>query len=304
MKPGILITGGSGLLALNWAVTVREVFDTYLTLHDRQVILDGVNCFRLDLDSPEFLERSLERLQPSLLVHAAGLTSVEFCEANPDLAKHVNVTLAKNVAKTCAKLDIPIVYISTDHLFQGHHAFVDENCLVAPVNMYGKTKAEAEVKVLDVNPDALVVRTNFYGWGTSYKLSFSDRVINALRSGKKISLFDDVFYTPLLIETLVNKTHDLVNNQASGIFNVVGDDRISKYDFGLKLAEEFNLDANLIVLGKLAEQTSLVRRPHDMSLSNRKASEFLGTVFGGIESQILRLKQLETVGLAQELQKL
>ena len=66
-------------------------------------------------------------------------------------------------------------------------------------------------------------------------------VINHLRAGKKISLFKDIYYTPILVEPLVDTVHELVQRKASGIFNVVGDDRISKYDFGLKLAREFNL---------------------------------------------------------------
>jgi dTDP-4-dehydrorhamnose reductase len=304
MKENILITGGSGLLALNWAATMREKFNVMLGLHDRKINLKDTRSILLDLDSKDALILALEALQPQLVIHAAGLTSIEQCENNPTLAKYINVDLTKNLATVCAKLNIPMVYISTDHLFSGNESLVHEDCPVWPVNVYAKTKAEAETCVLDADTKALIIRTNFYGWGTSYRQSFSDMVINHLRTGKKISLFKDIYYTPMLIEPLVNSVHELINKKAKGVFNVVGDDRISKYDFGVKLAKEFNLDNNLIDEGKIIDKPSLVNRPHDMSLSNQKISTYLGRKMGGLDEYILKLKTQEVNGLAKELQTL
>ena len=304
MKEDILITGGSGLLALNWALTIREKFNVTLGLHDRKVNLKDTRSILFDLDSKEALAHSLEALKPQLVIHTAGLTSIEQCEANPTFAKYINVDLTKNLAMICAKLNIPIVYISTDHLFSGSESLVDEDFPVSPINVYAKTKAEAETCVLDADTKALIIRTNFYGWGTSYRQSFSDMVINHLRAGKKISLFKDIYFTPMLVEPFVNSVHELVHKKAKGIFNVVGDDRISKYDFGLRLAQEFNLDNALIDEGKIIDKPSLVNRPHDMSLSNEKVTNFLGVKMGGLDEHILKLKTQEVNGLAKELQTL
>ena len=304
MKEDILITGGSGLLALYWALAVREKFNVTLGLHDRKINLKDIRSILLDLDSKEALTQALEALQPQLVIHAAGLTSIEQCESNPTLAKYINVDLTKNLVMVCAKLNIPMVYISTDHLFSGNESLVQEDYPVSPVNVYAKTKAEAETCVLDSDVEALVIRTNFYGWGTSYRESFSDMVINHLRAGKKISLFKDIYYTPMLVEPFVYTVHELAHKKAKGIFNVVGDDRISKYDFGLRLAKEFNLDNGLIDAGKIIDKPSLVNRPHDMSLSNQKVSNFLGRKMGGLDEHILKLKAQEVNGLAKELQVL
>jgi dTDP-4-dehydrorhamnose reductase len=304
MKENILITGGSGLLALNWALTIREKFNVTLGLHDRKINLKGTRSILLDLDSKEALTQALEALQPQLVIHTAGLTSIEQCEANPTLAKYINVDITKNLAMICAKLNIPIVYISTDHLFSGSESLVDEDFPVSPLNVYAKTKVEAEACVLDSDAKALIIRTNFYAWGTSYRQSFSDMVINHLRAGKKISLFKDIYYTPMLIEPLVYAVHELVQKKAKGIFNVAGDDRISKYDFGLRLAKAFNLDNGLIDKGKIIDKPSLVNRPHDMSLSNEKVTNFLGVKMGGIDEHILKLKTQEMNGLAKKLQAL
>jgi len=304
MKRTVLITGGSGLLALNWALAIRDRYSVTLGLHKRTLSLAGVQTRQIDLESVDHLVRAFETVRPQLVIHTAGLTSVEECEARPDLARHVNVDLAANVALACARLGLSLVHISTDHLFSGEASLVDEMHPVAPKNVYGRTKAEAEDRVLDAHPQALVIRTNFYGWGPSYRRSFSDVIVGALRSVKELNLFKDVFYTPILIEVVAQATHDLVGLKAGGIFHVVGDERISKYEFGLKIAEGFNLASGGIKPGFLADRHELVRRPQDMSLSNRKACRTLGRKLGGIAEHIARLLQQEQTGAAREIQAL
>ena len=296
MRPRILITGGSGLLGINWAQTVKDRFLINLVLHKRKVFVDGVKTLQLDLDSPDRLLQSFEKFYPDIIIHTAGLTNIETCERDQDLARHVNIDLAVNVAKVCRSAGIKLVHISTDHLFSGYDSFVDEAYPVCPVNFYGKSKAEAEARVLDINPQSLVVRTNFYGWGTNYRRSFSDLIIDTLRSKNdrgKLTLFNDVFYTPILAESVVTAVHELIDQKAYGIYHIVGDDKISKYEFGLLLADEFDLDQSRIDIGSLADNPSLIRRPLDMSLSNLKAKKLLGRELGGVRQHISRLHQQE-----------
>lgn len=304
MKPKILITGGSGLLAMNWALAVRDKYAITLCKHQREVQLKNVNTSFLNIESTDDIRRMLDDLQPEFVVHTAGLTSVEKCESQPERAKYMNVQLAKNVAEACTKTQVPLVHISTDHLFRGNQSLIDEEEELSPINVYAKTKAEAEYQVLGSCLNALLVRTNFYGWGTSYRKSFSDLVLNTLRANKEVTLFKDVYYTPILIEELAMVIHELVAIKAKGIFNVVGDDRVSKYEFGMKLAEVFSIDASLIKAGSIVENQSLVSRPHDMSLSNKKVSSFLNKKIGGLDKHLVKLKRQESIGLSQELQKL
>jgi dTDP-4-dehydrorhamnose reductase len=243
-------------------------------------------------------------IKPDVVIHAAGLTSVELCEAEPDLARHINTELAENVAKVCARLELLLVYISTDHLFAGADTLVSENHPVAPVNTYGRSKAEAENRVRNICPQALMIRTNFFGWGTSYRQSFSDIVINSLLAGKELTLFQDVLYTPILVETLALAVHELVEHKESGVFNIVGDERVSKYDFGMRLAEQFDLNRSLIKPGLIIERPSLVKRPLDISLSNQKIVSILNRKLGGVVQDIVRLHQQEQIGQAQELKTL
>lgn len=304
MTGSILLTGGAGLLALNWAMSARERHRVVLGLHERTACLAGVETRPIDLDTVDGIGRCLDAVEPQFVVHTAGLTSVEACEADPRLAHHVNVNLAINVALGCSTLGVPLVHISSDHLFSGEEALVDENHPVAPMNVYGRTKADAEIGVLEAHPEALVVRSNFFGWGPSYRRSFSDRILGPLRAGQSVTLFRDVFFTPILAESLVRAVHELLQRNASGIFHVSGDHRVSKCDFGLMIAQEFALDPRFIIPGLLADDKTLVQRPRDMSLSNAKVRAVLGRMLGGPKEHLARLHDQERAGFAQEMQTL
>lgn len=291
MVKKILITGGSGLLALNWAAALRNRCAVTLGLHTRKVEMPGVACRILDLESADSLAATIESVGADLVVHAAGMTNVEQCEASPAPARHANVVLAENVAAACAKTGVALAHISTDHLFAGDEPKVDESRSVEPLNVYGKTKAEAEQRVLRRHPGALVVRTNFYGWGPAHRRSFSDFILDSLRAGKPVRLFRDVFYTPILIESLANAVHDLLDRNASGIFHVVGDERVSKYHFGIRVAEAFEFDTRLVHPIAIADMPALISRPKDMSLSNRLACSVLGRQLGTIQEQLCQLRK-------------
>ena len=215
MKPRIFFTGGSGLLALNWARCIRNTHLVTLGLHKRKIHLKGAIAKEIDLSSVNAIEKEIELLQPDFLVHTVALTDVDKCEHDPALAYEVNVSLALKVAKACAQLGVQLVHISTDQLFSGDWPLVNESMRVNPLNTYGCTKAEAEFGVLASYPSALVVRTNFYGWGTSYRTSFSDFVIQGLRKGRILNLYEDVFYTPILIDSLVIVIHELIKQRVS-----------------------------------------------------------------------------------------
>lgn len=303
-KPSILLTGGSGLLAVNWFFSKNNEYCVYLGLHEREINPDNSEVLFLDFFSEESLMKQIDSLSPSIVIHTAGLTSVEKCENNPDLAYHINVELSSMVANVTKRLGIRLVHISTDHLFEGNVSMLSEVAPRQAINVYGKTKAMAESKIEEINPEALIIRTNFYAWGTSYRKSFSDYIIESLRNEKLISLFDDVYYTPILAETLINTVHELLKKNEKGIFNIVSDDRISKYDFGILIAEEFGLDKSYIERCSLHSKLNLVKRPYDMSLSNQKVKELLGKNLGTVKQNIAKLHEQEFETKTQKIQLL
>lgn len=304
MTTDVLLTGGSGLLALNWAIAIRGSFSVTLGLHRRQISLAGVDACQICLDSVGGFIKDLQRIRPKCVIHTAGLTNVEECEAKPKEAHHANVVLAENAAKACAEFALPLVHISTDHLFSGMSCLISESEAVEPINHYAQTKAEAEGRVLDACPHAIIARTNFYGWGPSYRVSFTDSIISALGSGQSVMLFEDVFYTPIIIEALAQAVHELVKRKARGILHVTGDDRISKYQMGLLIAETFDLESSYVRAAKLSEQKKLVRRPFDMSLSNAKVCRLLGRKLGGVSEHVQILLQQRDTHSIRELRQL
>lgn len=170
-----------------------------------------------------------------------------------------------------------------------------------PLNVYARTKLQAEEWVREANPTTLIIRTNFFGWGHLYRQSFSDWIIASLRSGKPITMFEDVHFTPILADRLAWVTHEMVTQGISGVLNIAGDERFSKYDFAIRVAERFGLSKALIVRGRMNGSKSLVPRPHDMSLDNTKVSRLLGQRLGSVDEFLEELYEQEQQGRATEL---
>lgn len=286
----VILTGGSGLLALNWAFVKKKDAHITLLLHQRNISFKGVNALFIDLSSENAIFDFFSKFQNCLVIHCAAITDVDYCENNSKVAFETNALIAANLAKICSKLAIKFVHISSDHLFSGFNPFSTEDSKICPQNIYGASKADAEKRVLRINPDSLVIRTNFFCWGTSYRASFSDFLINAIREKKKISLYTDIFYTPIYAKYLVQLVHNLVSSNYSGIFNIVGNERVSKYEFGKMVFDIFSGDMKLIKKAKYFEQENTIKRPLDMSLSNNKLVTSLNLKIVNVEAQILQLK--------------
>jgi dTDP-4-dehydrorhamnose reductase len=297
----LLVTGGSGLLGLNWACAMRREFDVVLSTHTRHAQLAGARSVGLSLENADSLGAAFREIEPAIVVHAAGLTSVDECERVPDLARHVHVDLTRNVARAAAAAGSKLIHISTDHLFAGTRPLYTEIDAPEPLNVYGRTKLEAERVVEEESPGALIVRTNFFGWGHRYRQSFSDWIYYALGSGESITLFDDVFITPILADRLAAFAHRLLAAGGAGVHNVVGDERVSKYEFGVRLAHAFALPKSLICRGKIACSSLRAKRPPDMSLDNGKAQSRLGTSLGSVDENLSVLRDQSRTGRRDEL---
>jgi len=293
MKTKILITGGSGLLAVNWALFTRDSYMVTLLLHHKRISLTGVETDIAPVSSLEACSSLLKKHQPDIVIHTAGLANVEGCDSNPDLAKEVNVNLAKNMAIACSKQAVKMVHISTDHIFSGDHEFSTEDAKTNPLNVYSQTKLLGEQQVLKHCQDALVIRTNFFASGLRYRESFSDTILNSLRNNEPIGLFSDVFFSPILVDELAKRTHQLIESNACGVFNIVSNERLSKYDFGIKLANVFDLDTELIKKISIDDKINLIARPKDMSLSNTKVCQTLNSKIASLSEQLQTLKVQE-----------
>lgn len=296
----ILITGGSGLLALNLANHFRMQHHVTLGLHKAIVSLNKTANASLPSIIHD-LDDLMEVGNFDAVIHTAGMTDVDSCERNPSEAVDINANLSLHVARSCNKAGVKMVHISTDHLFDGSQSFSDEDAAPSPLNQYGISKLLAEQYVLETLPAALVIRTNFFGWGNQKKLSFSDWIINSLMNNRQVNLFKDVFFNPILISVLAEKIEDLLRLNAKGIFNITSDERLSKYEFGLQLCETFRLNHDLIKATSIEDVGLSALRPKDMSLSNAKLKKVTSSTIPSLGEQLVMLKgQLDT-GWADEI---
>jgi len=293
----LFITGISGMLGLNMALQLRERFHVFGCYNTHPVSnMEGVHVQAVDLRLPGPVSDVLSSLEPDLIVHTAGLTSVEECEANPKAAYLANTMAAVHVARAAERSGAKLVHISTDHLFDGTMAWREESMVPAPLNVYSETKLKAEGEVLSACPRSLVIRTNFFGWGTPIRASFSDWILSALKAQTELRMFADVFFSPIVINDLVDLIIALVEKKASGVFHVAGADRLSKHAFAVKLAEVFGYSDQGIRSVGLDSVPELTQRPRDMSLNCAKAEAFLGTRMPSVVESIRRLLSLRGHG--------
>lgn len=297
----LLITGGSGLLALNWACCMRDQHEIFLAQHVRRIRLRETRVVSLDLDSVETMLRQLEAYRPDLIIHTAGMTSVDQCEREPEKAHAANAVLARNVAEAAARTGVPLIHISTDHLFAGTRSFYREDERPEPLNVYAGTKLLAEQWVQAACARALIIRTNFFGWGHRLRQSLSDWILGTLAAAQPLDVFDDAHFTPILADRLAAAAQQLSATGSTGIYHVVGNDRVSKYEFAARLARCFALPERLIRHARISATHLPARRPVDMSLDNTKASAALGISLGTLDEYFEALKHQQQAGRQTEL---
>ena len=271
----VVFAGGSSLLAQSWIREEQPEYNFILGVHKREPDENKCRNIFLAYQNPEELAKQFQQLKADIVVNCIGLTNVEACQEDEKLAAYTNIEIAKNIAQASKISKVKLVHISTDHLFDGELPYASELEKKVPVNAYGRTKSQGEDVVLNNNPDALVIRTNFFGWGPSYKPSFSDKILSSLARNTPIQLFDDVYYTPVSVVSLREHILALVKKSATGIYNVTSNERITKYEFGCLLADAFGYSKNLIEPISIKSKPGLTKRPKDMSLSNHKLSVFL-----------------------------
>ena len=302
-KKRLLIFGGSSILALNWAYSMRNTLDITLVFHRRHFqFLDFHSLSIHDLNL-RTITNCLKAIKPDFVLNAIGMTNVDDCELNPDAAFQINSFIPHDIALACSHFNSKLIHISTDHLFSGEHTLHDEESCTQPLNICSKSKLKAETLIHGVNSDSLILRTNFICWGTSYRASFTDRIISSIRSNRNITLFKDVMFSPVNAFTLAQKGHELATLDLSGIFNVCCDDKVSKLDAGLSICQEFNLDSSFIVPKHASDTSPLAQRPLDMSLSNQKLVRSTLHPVGSFAQQVRMLK-LQESSVGSELKNL
>ena len=140
--------------------------------------------------------------------------------------------------------------------------------------MYAKTKFLGEKPVL-LMKKGIVLRTNIIGWGVSEKITFFEWVLKGLLCNKTLNLFHDVLFSPLNVSHLASIIKKIINKDIYGLYHCGSRDHVSKYDFGKKIADIFNLSTNNINKVSIDDFNLKARRAKNMALDSSKLQTIL-----------------------------
>lgn len=292
----VFVTGISGFLGLHAALQWQDRYEVSGAYHAHPVELPGIRTVRLDATNAGAVRAALEQARPDVVVHTAALTNVDACETDPQAAHALHVTASRAVAEAAQRIGARLVHISTDHLFSGQRPWMTEAEAPAPVNVYARTKWEAEQAVQAADAHALIVRTNFFGWGVPRRPSSSDWVVQGLRQGRELPVFTDVHFTPILVNTLVDLLAELIERKTEGVWHVAGRERVSKAEFAQRLARAFGLPERLLKPARLVDRPLAAPRPADLSLNTDRIARLLGRPMPGLDEGFNSLQALEQAG--------
>lgn len=254
-----LVTGAYGLLG--------APLSTYLQAAGHDVFRQG-RCadaeVRCDLgDTPAFTKLVAE-LAPDVIINLVAATDVDACEAVPAKAFDANVRMTEAIVRGVAGMSgVHLVHLSTDQVYDGPGPHCEER--TAPGNVYGITKYAGELVAAAAG--ATILRTNFVGRsGVAGRTSLSDWIVGALRERRRLTLFEDVFFSPLHVSSLCRFIELAADRKVAGIFNLGARGGVSKADFGLQLAALLGLDVTMVGVGSVTDAALKAKRPLDMTM--------------------------------------
>lgn len=297
----ILVTGASGLLGLN--LCLME-FGTHTIVGLDRGKLHGTpfELVRADLTQPGAASHLIETIRPEAIIHTAANANVDACESDPVGTHHLNAEIPGLLAELCAKHAIRFVHLSTDAVFDGmKEGIYTETDSPNPLSIYAQTKLGGEQAVLSTNPQAVVARVNFFGWSLSGTRSLSEFFYNKLSAGEQCNGFTDVYFCPMFVGDLARTLVRVLEKGLSGLYHVVGSQPLSKYDFGLRISQQFGFDSQQVLPRSVEESGLKARRSHNLRLSVNKLSTDLGTEIPGVSTGIREFYTQHQQGYPQKM---
>ncbi len=252
----ILVTGANGMLGQDLCPILEDV--------GAFVIETDVDT--LDITKGDAVEQALTDIHPDMVIHCAAYTNVDKAEEDFETAKLINVTGTENVAKACGKLEIPIVYISTDYVFDGTKTepYTPDD-KTNPINNYGLTKLQGEEAVKKYCEKYYIARTSWlYG---HYGKNFVETMIS-LAEKDEVKVVNDQIGCPTWTVELANGILKLLS-KPYGTYHVCGSGSTSWYGFAQEIFKQAGLNVNLQPC-KTEEFPRPAKRPQYSVMDNEK----------------------------------
>lgn len=253
----------------------------------------------VDITDSESLTSLKNYPNANYVLNLAAKADVDGCEKDKDLGEEgeawrINVAGAGNVAEICRELGKKLIHISTDFVFNGELEEGEqylETDKPNPLGWYAETKYEGERAVEESGADYVILRIAYpYRAEFEPKKDFVRAIKDRLEQGLEIKAVTDHFFCPTFIDDIAKSIDLIIEKDALGIYHVVGSETVTPLDAALAIAEEFNLDKNLISKTTREEFfKGRAPRPFNLSLSNAKISE-LGARLKGFSEGLQAMK--------------
>lgn len=278
----ILVTGSNGLLGqkLTEAVLSSQSFELVATSKgpDRFVHKEGYVYQSLDVTDKEAVFETLQKHRPDAVIHTAAMTSVDACHVDREGAWQLNVEAVAHLVNACEQLDIHLIHLSTDFVFDGLNGPYREEDEVCPVSYYGETKVAAEKLFEKANCKWSIVRTILV-YGILKDMSRSNIILwakGALEQAKPINVVNDQRRMPTWAEDLATGCLLIAAKEAKGTFHLSGKNDLSIAEIVGKVAEFWALDSNLVTEVSSDTLNQDAKRPKVTGFILDKASKELG----------------------------
>ena len=272
MRDKFLILGSRGLLGTNLKKFFKKKNIKYIT-YKRNIKTNF-----------QVLKKTILKNKTKVIINLSALADVDLCEKNKSRANEINYIFVKKLCEIVTEIkDLHIIHISTDQIYSKFSKNY-ENKFKA-INYYSKTKILAEKELKKVS--ATIFRTNFFGLGNhKAKMSFSDWIFNNLKKKNYFEMADDIYFSPIRIETLCELIYKACKLKISGIYNVGSKKAFSKYSFAIKFAFFLQLDNSRIVRVKKKQLNFYAKRPSDMRMQVTKFENFFNLTLPFLEDEI------------------
>jgi dTDP-4-dehydrorhamnose reductase len=229
----ILVTGGNGMLG-------RALLDCLAPDHD--VVTRDVDD--MDIRDWSAVSSQILDLRPQVVIHAAAMTQVDDCETKRDDAFAVNALGSRNVAVACWKIDCPVLYVSTDYVFDGTKGEpYDEFDRPAPLSVYGQSKLAGEQWVRQHQPEHWIVRAAWsFGPGGS---NFVRTIVEKGREQSRLEVVDDQVGSPTYTVDLASRLADLIETLPFGTYHLTNSGQASWYDLAAEALGAAGVETDL-----------------------------------------------------------
>jgi dTDP-4-dehydrorhamnose reductase len=262
-----LITGANGQLGTELC---------YL-LDDMELKYEATTLDNLDITDQQQVFETLRRVQPSHIIHCAAYTAVDKAEdEGRDLNYKVNVDGTRYLAAAAKELGIPLVYISTDYVFDGN--LTDGEYLVDsdtnPMNEYGKAKLQGEEVVRDLLSDYYIIRTSWVFGKYGHNFVYTMRRLAKERT--QLTIVNDQYGRPTWTRTLAEFVVFLLQNQSPyGIYHLSNDDACTWYEFAREILKDTDVEVLPVTSAEFPQKAY---RPKHSVMSLEKAKRLGFTI--------------------------